>query len=139
MDYEVFLLSRVREEYLHSRNSDRAVIEGISATARVITSAALIMISVFGAFALGDDPLVKMFGIGLATAVFIDATIVRVVLVPATMRLLGDWNWWLPGWLDRILPNLDLEGGAGLPVPEFEPDQEALPWPKELQPVLVDS
>jgi putative drug exporter of the RND superfamily len=121
MDYEVFLLSRIREEYLHRRDNDSAVIEGISATARVITSAALIMISVFAAFVLGDDPMIKMFGLGLATAVFIDATIVRIVLVPATMKLLGDWNWWLPGWLDRLLPNLDVEGGAGLPEPEYEP------------------
>jgi putative drug exporter of the RND superfamily len=121
MDYEVFLLSRVREEYLRRRDNEAAVIEGISATARVITSAALIMISVFGAFVLGDDPMIKMFGVGLATAVFIDATIVRIVLVPATMKLLGDWNWWLPRWLDRILPNLDVEGGAGLPEPTYEP------------------
>src|SRR5919106_1542349 len=92
MDYEVFLLSRVREEYLRRRDNDTAVVEGIAATARVITSAALIMISVFAAFVLGDDPMIKMFGLGLATAVFIDATIVRIVLVPATMRLLGDWN-----------------------------------------------
>src|ERR687897_852789 len=121
MDYEVFLLSRVREEYLHRRNNDAAVIEGISATARVITSAALIMISVFAAFVLGDDPMIKMFGLGLAVAVLIDATIVRIVLVPATMKLLGDWNWWLTGWLDRLLPNLDVEGGTGLPEPEYEP------------------
>ena len=121
MDYEVFLLTRVREEYLHRRDNTAAVVEGISATARVITSAALIMISVFAAFVLGDDPIIKMFGLGLATAVFIDATIVRIVLVPATMRLLGDWNWWLPGWLDRLLPNLDVEGGVGLPEPEYEP------------------
>ena len=121
MDYEVFLLSRVREEYLQRRDNTAAVIEGISATARVITSAALIMISVFAAFVLGDDPLIKMFGLGLATAVFLDATIVRIVLVPATMRLLGDWNWWLPGWLDRLLPDLDVEGGVGLPEPEYEP------------------
>jgi putative drug exporter of the RND superfamily len=121
MDYEVFLLTRVREEYLHRRDNTAAVVEGISATARVITSAALIMISVFAAFVLGDDPIIKMFGLGLATAVFIDATIVRIVLVPATMRLLGDWNWWLPGWLDRLLPNLDVEGGVGLPEPELEP------------------
>jgi RND superfamily putative drug exporter len=120
MDYEVFLLTRVREEYLHRRDNTAAVVEGISATARVITSAALIMISVFAAFVLGDDPIIKMFGLGLATAVFIDATIVRIVLVPATMRLLGDWNWWLPGWLDRLLPNLDVEGGVGLPEPAYE-------------------
>jgi putative drug exporter of the RND superfamily len=121
MDYEVFLLTRVREEYLHRRDNTAAVVEGISATARVITSAALIMISVFAAFVLGDDPIIKMFGLGLATAVFLDATVVRIVLVPATMRLLGDWNWWLPGWLDRLLPNLDVEGGVGLPEPEYEP------------------
>jgi RND superfamily putative drug exporter len=121
MDYEVFLLSRVREEYLHRRDNTVAVIEGISSTARVITSAALIMISVFAAFVLGDDPIIKMFGVGLATAVFLDATVVRVILVPATMRLLGDRNWWLPGWLDRLLPNLDVEGGVGLPEPEYEP------------------
>ncbi len=120
MDYEVFLLSRVREEYLHHKDSTAAVIEGISATARVITSAALIMICVFASFILGDSPTIKMFGVGLAAAVFIDATIVRTVLVPATMKLLGDWNWWLPGWLDRLLPNLDVEGGVGLPEPEYE-------------------
>ena len=124
MDYEVFLLSRVREEYLRRRDNDTAVIEGISATARVITSAALIMISVFAAFVLGDDPVIKMFGLGLATAVFIDATVVRLVLVPATMKLLGDRNWWLPGWLDRILPRLDVEGAAGLPEPELEAPPE---------------
>ena len=121
MDYEVFLLSRVREEYLHRRDDVTAVVEGISATARAITCAALIMISVFGAFVLGDDPVIKMFGLGLATAVLIDATLVRIVLVPATMRLLGDRNWWLPGWLDRILPNVDVEGAAGLPEPDLEP------------------
>ena len=134
MDYEVFLLSRVREEYLARGDNDEAVVEGISATARVITSAALIMISVFAAFVLGDDPVVKMFGVGLATAVAIDATIVRVVLVPATMTLLGDRNWWLPGWLDRLLPALDVEGGGGLPEPEYEPgasvdDPRPLPEP----------
>ncbi len=89
-----------------------AVIEGIASTARVIRSAALIMISVFAAFVLGDDTIIKMFGLGLATAIFVDATVVRVILVPATMKLLGDRNWWLPDWLDRILPRLDVEGGA---------------------------
>jgi RND superfamily putative drug exporter len=121
MDYEVFLLTRVREEYLGRGDNDAAVVEGISATARVITSAALIMISVFAAFVLGDDPIIKMFGLGLAAAVLIDATIVRIVLVPATMKLLGDWNWWLPRWLDRLLPNVDVDGGTGLPEPEYEP------------------
>lgn len=110
MDYEVFLLSRVREHYVASGDSHTSVVEGLSGTARVITSAALIMISVFGAFVLGDDPIGKMFGIGLAVAVLLDATLVRMVLVPATMSLLGRANWWLPVWLDRILPHLDLEG-----------------------------
>ena len=111
MDYEVFLLSRVREEYVATGDGHASVVGGLSSTARVITSAALIMMSVFGAFVLGDDVNGKMFGIGLAVAVFLDATLVRMVLVPATMSLFGRANWWLPGWLDRILPHLDLEGG----------------------------
>ena len=119
MDYEVFLLSRIREEYVRGHDNTTAVIEGIASTARVITSAALIMISVFGSFILGDEPTIKMFGLGLGVAVFIDATVVRMVLVPAAMRLLGDRNWWLPGWLDRLLPHLDVEGGAGVPLPEY--------------------
>lgn len=108
MDYEVFLLSRVREEYVRHGDNERAVIDGIASTARVITAAALIMISVFLAFVLGEDPFAKMLGLGLATAVLVDATIVRVVLVPATMSLLGDRNWWLPRRLDRILPRIDV-------------------------------
>jgi RND superfamily putative drug exporter len=129
----------VREEYLHRRDNDAAVVEGISATARVITSAALIMISVFAAFVLGDDPMIKMFGLGLATAVLIDATIVRIVLVPATMKLLGDWNWWLPGWLDGILPYLDVEGGTGLPDPDYEPGRGPTPSRERVpEPALAD-
>jgi RND superfamily putative drug exporter len=120
MDYEVFLLSRVREDYLATGDNDGAVISGIAGTARVITSAALIMISVFGGFVLGDDPVVKMMGLGLATAILVDATIVRVVLVPATMKLMGDANWWLPRWLDRLLPMIDIDGETGLPEPEME-------------------
>ena len=111
MDYEVFLLSRIREEYLATGDSHQSVVTGLSNTARVITSAALIMMSVFGAFVLGDDPTGKLFGVGLAVAVFLDATLVRMILVPATMSLVGRANWWLPAWLDRILPHLDLEGG----------------------------
>jgi RND superfamily putative drug exporter len=111
MDYEVFLLSRVREEYVASGDSHKSVVDGLSSTARVITSAALIMMSVFASFVLGLDPIGKLFGVGLSVAVFLDATLVRMVLVPATMSLLGRANWWLPGWLDRILPHLDLEGG----------------------------
>ena len=113
MDYEVFLLSRIREEYLRTGDNDASVVHGIASTARVITSAALIMISVFGGFVLGDDPTTKMFGLGLATAIFVDATIVRIILVPATMKLMGNANWWLPGWLNRRLPNIDIDGSAG--------------------------
>ncbi len=115
MDYEVFLLSRVREEYLATGDNHEAVVRGLSSTARVITSAALIMISVFGAFVLSDDPNGKLFGVGLAVAVLIDATLIRMILVPATMSLMGRANWWLPGWLDRVLPHLDLEGGPSAP------------------------
>ena len=125
MDYEVFLLSRIREEYLATGDSHQSVVTGLSNTARVITSAALIMISVFGAFVLGDDPNGKLFGVGLAVAVFLDATLVRMILVPATMSLVGRANWWLPNWLDRILPHLDLEGGRkDLEVIGIEPDRE---------------
>ncbi len=125
MDYEVFLLSRVREEYMASGDSHTSVVDGLSSTARVITSAALIMISVFASFILADDPIGKMFGVGLAAAVFLDATLVRMVLVPSTMSLLGRANWWVPAWLDRILPHLDLEGGprsAG--VVGIDPERE---------------
>ena len=111
MDYEVFLLSRVREEYLRTGDTATSVINGIAATARVITSAALIMICVFLGFVLSDDPATKMFGLGLATAIFIDATIVRLVLVPAAMTLLGERNWWLPRWL-QWLPEVHVEGAA---------------------------
>ncbi|MEU6867722.1 MMPL family transporter [Streptomyces sp. NPDC046876] len=104
MDYEVFLLSRVREEYLRTGDNGTAIVEGVSGTARIITSAALIMVAVFLSFAVAEDPSAKMFGLGLATAIFIDATVVRMVLVPATMTLLGRTNWWLPKWLDRMLP-----------------------------------
>jgi RND superfamily putative drug exporter len=121
MDYEVFLMSRIREEYLHTGDNTLSVARGISHTGRVITAAAIIMVSVFASFALGNDPTVKMFGVGLSVAILLDATVIRMVLVPSTMQLLGDRNWWLPGWLDRILPNLDLEGEGALPAPEYEP------------------
>ena len=114
MDYEVFLLSRVREEYLRTGDNRAAIVRGISGTARVITSAALIMISVFLAFVFGEDAGTKMFGLGLATAILVDATLVRMVLVPATMTLLGRANWWLPGWLERLLPGGTAPGPAGV-------------------------
>jgi RND superfamily putative drug exporter len=112
MDYEVFLLSRVREEYIRTRDNATAVADGLASTARVITAAAAIMVSVFLAFVLGEDQIAKIIGIGLATAILVDATVVRMVLVPATMELLGDANWWLPRWLDRILPEVHVEGGT---------------------------
>ena len=121
----MFLLSRIREEYVATGDSHTSVVTGLANTARVITSAALIMISVFGAFVLGDDPNGKLFGVGLAVAVLLDATLVRMVLVPATMSLVGRANWWLPAWLDRILPHLDLEGAPNrTTVPGIDPDRE---------------
>jgi len=112
MDYEVFLLSRIREEYLKHRDTRRAVREGLARTARVITAAAAIMVSVFAAFAISDEVFIKLIGIGLATAILVDATIVRMLLAPAIMNLLGERTWWLPRWLDRVLPHLDVEGEA---------------------------
>jgi len=116
MDYEVFLLSRVREEYAVSGSPTGSVVHGVARTGRVITSAALIMVAVFFAFVLGEDAATKMFGVGLATAIFLDATLVRMVLVPATMTLLGHANWWLPGWLDRILPRVSFDGADPAPA-----------------------
>jgi putative drug exporter of the RND superfamily len=109
MDYEVFLISRIREEYLKDGNTRRAVADGLARTARVITAAAAIMVVVFLAFTAAPDVFLKLFGIGLATAIFLDATVVRMVLVPAVMQLLGDRNWWIPDWLERVLPRLDVE------------------------------
>jgi putative drug exporter of the RND superfamily len=109
MDYEVFLISRIREEYLKDGNTRRAVADGLAKTARVITAAAAIMVVVFLAFLAAPDVFLKLFGIGLASAIFLDATLVRMVLVPAVMQLLGDRNWWIPDWLERILPRLDVE------------------------------
>jgi putative drug exporter of the RND superfamily len=121
MDYEIFLLSRVREDYLlNGRNNGLAVANGVAATGRVITAAAAIMVAVFLSFVLGfPDRAIKLFGLGLAVAIFVDATLVRMVLVPATMELLGDRNWWLPRSLSRILPKISVERTAG-PVAEAE-------------------
>jgi RND superfamily putative drug exporter len=105
MDYEVFLLSAVQEHWVRTGDNHVAVRRGLAETGGVITSAALIMVCVFASFVLVDNPTVKIFGLGLATAIVVDATIVRCLLVPATMVLLGRWNWWLPHWLDRLLPN----------------------------------
>jgi putative drug exporter of the RND superfamily len=109
MDYEVFLLSRMREEYLRDGRTSRAVSAGLAKTARVITAAAAIMVGVFLAFLLSNEVFLQLMGLGMATAIFVDATIVRMVLVPAVMQLMGRANWWIPGWLDRLLPRLDGE------------------------------
>src|SRR3954451_16398622 len=116
MDYEVFLISRIREEYLKHKDTRRAVADGLAKTARVITAAAAIMVVVFLAFLAAPDVFLKLFGIGLASAIFLDATLVRMVLVPAVMQLLGDRNWWIPGWLERILPRLEVEPGGLRPA-----------------------
>jgi putative drug exporter of the RND superfamily len=129
MDYEVFLLSRVREQFQRHGDAKAAVVEGVGSTARVITSAALIMTGVFGAFVLDPDGTAKLFGVGLTVAVILDVTLVRMVLVPAAMSLLGKHAWWLPGWLDRILPDIHLEGDDAddllLPTPTAPPDLAA--------------
>jgi putative drug exporter of the RND superfamily len=109
MDYEVFLLSRIREEYARTNDAVESVADGLAATARVITAAAAIMVVVFGSFMFEDDRVLKMFGLGLAVAVLLDATVIRMLQVPATMALLGTRNWWLPRWLDRLLPHLTVE------------------------------
>ena len=110
MDYEVFLISAIREHYDRSGDNGQAVADGLESTARVITAAALIMVFVFGSFVLNGDPTVKQFGIGLAVAVLLDATIVRCLLVPALMVLMGKANWYLPRWVDRLLPRISIEG-----------------------------
>jgi putative drug exporter of the RND superfamily len=114
MDYEVFLLSRIREEYDRTRDNGLAVADGLASTARVITAAALIMVTVFGSFVLGDVTTIKLFGVGLAAAILLDATVVRMVSVPATMELLGDRNWWFPRWLDRLIPRLHVDAGPDI-------------------------
>ncbi|HEX2266296.1 MAG TPA: MMPL family transporter, partial [Solirubrobacterales bacterium] len=113
MDYEVFLISRIREEFLKHGDTRRAVADGLAKTARVITAAAAIMVVDFLAFLAAPDTFLKLFGIGLATAIFLDATVVRMILVPAVMQLLGDRNWWIPDWLERALPRIDVEPAAG--------------------------
>ena len=116
MDYHVFLLARVREDWLATGDARRSVVSGLASTGRIIASAAGIMVAVFIGFALDSDTTVKMMGFGMAVAVFIDASVVRMVLVPASMSLLGRANWWLPGWLDRLLPQVDLGEGGGVGV-----------------------
>jgi uncharacterized membrane protein YdfJ with MMPL/SSD domain len=117
MDYEVFLMSRIREHYLEHGDNERAVAEGLSTSARTISSAALIMTSVFAVFVLTGVPSIKELGLGCAVAIALDATLVRLILVPAAMKLLGNWNWWMPSWLDRALPDLSFESGSPEPEP----------------------
>ncbi len=112
MDYEVFLMSRIRERYLRHGDNERAVAEGLSSSARTISSAALIMTAVFAVFVMTGVPSIKELGLGCAVAIALDATLVRLILVPAAMKLMGAWNWWMPSWLDRLLPDLSFEGGT---------------------------
>jgi putative drug exporter of the RND superfamily len=120
MDYEVFLMSRIHEEWEHKRDATLAVTRGLALTGRVITAAAAIMVTVFASFMIGEDRIIKLFGLGLASAVFIDAVIIRSVLVPAIMQLFGRRAWWLPAWLDGILPRLHVEPAEGDPAPTGE-------------------
>lgn len=124
MDYEVFLLSRIREEYARTGDNTESVARGLAGTGRVVTSAALIMVAVFLSFVTSPVPSLKMLGLGLAVAILVDATIIRMVLVPATMALLGKANWWLPGWLDRLLPRVAVEGVTDV---EVEDDEVEIP------------
>jgi RND superfamily putative drug exporter len=120
MDYEVFLMSRIHEEWEHRHDATLAVTRGLALTGRVITAAAAIMVTVFASFMIGEDRIIKLFGLGLASAVFIDAVIIRSVLVPSVMQLFGKRAWWLPAWLDRILPRLHVEPAEGDPAPTGE-------------------
>ena len=124
MDYEVFLLSRVKEEFDRTGDAVNSVADGLASTARVISAAAAIMVVVFGSFLFEDLRIIKLFGTGLALAVFLDATFVRMLLVPATMELLGEKNWWLPGWLDKILPRINVEGPAHPSAPTADEEPE---------------
>ena len=125
MDYEVFLVSRMREAWLRTRDNERAVLEGLASTGRVITAAAAIMVAVFAAFIPSPDVVLKVIGVGMAAAIFIDATVVRLLLVPAVMHLLGRANWWLPAWLDRLLPQLNVEGRPEIHLPKQRTSEPA--------------
>ncbi|WP_037559212.1 MMPL family transporter [Spirillospora albida] len=130
MDYQVFLVTRMREEFVHGATPRDAVVIGFEHGARVVTAAAVIMIAVFAGFIAADEPMIKMMGFALAAGVAVDAFVVRMTIVPAVMALAGHAAWWLPGWLGRILPNVDVEGeklrgvlaGAPAPVADREPD-----------------
>ncbi len=135
MDYEVFLLSRIREEWRRTGDNSVSVADGLAKTARVITAAAAIMFCVFGSFVIGDPlRVLKVFGLGLAASILIDASLVRLVLVPSVMELLGTSNWYMPKWLERIVPHLGVEVDAGEPK-DTGRDAE----PVEAEPDLVGS
>ena len=121
MDYEVFLVSQIEEHVHAGEDNRRSVVSGLVTSARVITAAALIMVFVFGRFVLNGDPTVKQFGIGLAVAVILDATIVRCLLVPALMVKMGKANWYMPRWLDRLLPHISIEGAEFFRARERRP------------------
>ena len=110
MDYEVFLVSQIEEHVRAGEDNRTSVLSGLVTSARVITAAAMIMVFVFGSFVLNGDPTIKQFGVGLAVAIVLDATIVRCLLVPAVMIIVGRANWWMPSWLDRIVPRVSIEG-----------------------------
>jgi RND superfamily putative drug exporter len=129
MDYEVFLLSSIKERYDATGDNSDAVVEGLSSTARVITAAAAIMVAVFSAFIPAPELPLKVIGIGMASAIFIDATVVRLLLVPAVMHLLGRWNWWIPRGLDRVLPQLHVEGRPERYLPQAQPELASVPEP----------
>jgi RND superfamily putative drug exporter len=126
MDYEVFLMTQIQDRYKETGKARQSVVDGLASTGRVITSAALIMVCVFSSFIVNGDPIVKEFGVGLAVAIAIDATVVRCMLVPAVMALLDRSAWWMPAWLDRILPRISIEGeeyfeGRAAPAPAPAP------------------
>jgi RND superfamily putative drug exporter len=127
MDYEVFLLTRVHEEYLRTGDNSDAVRIGLAATGQTITAAAAIMIVVFGSFILLGQPIIKEFGLGLATAILVDAVVVRSALVPALMQMLGKANWWFPRWLDRLLPHLHVESEEPEEIPDIGRAAEPVP------------
>jgi putative drug exporter of the RND superfamily len=129
MDYEVFLVSRMRESYVHTGRARDATVSGFQSSARVVTAAALIMIAVFSGFILDNDVVIKSIGFALAFGVLVDAFLVRMTLVPAILALLDRRAWWLPGWLDRRLPNLDIEGEKLVHQLEPEPGPKPPPAP----------
>src|SRR5690606_25147558 len=123
MDYEVFLVTRIREAHVHGEQPGQAIVTGFKYSARVVTAAAVIMIAVFSGFMGSSDSMVKMIGFGLAIAVLFDAFVVRMAIVPAVLALLGTRAWWLPKWLDRALPNVDVEG-EGLAAHDAGKDED---------------